>query len=205
MIKLKTYKILSTFLSYPSINLKKNIMSTLILLNEENIIIKDNLLLLKNFINFIKDNNLIYLQEYYVSIFDRKKDFSLYIFEHIHGDSRERGMAMIDLINLYKKSNFTIAETNELPDYIPLFLEYLSLIDKNTSIQLISEIVNILTILEKKLEHINSNYHIIFKILKDMSNIKYNNNLIDTLLFNFKNNNINNNNLDKDWEEPKAF
>lgn len=205
MIKLKTYKILSTFLSYPSINLKKNIMSTLILLNKENIIIKDNLLLLKNFINFVQDNNLIYLQEYYVSIFDRKKDFSLYIFEHIHGDSRERGMAMIDLINLYKKSNFTIAETNELPDYIPLFLEYLSLIDKNTSIQLISEIVNILTILEKKLEHINSNYHIIFKILKDMSNIKYNNNLIDTLLFNFKNNNTNNNNLDKDWEEPKAF
>ncbi len=119
MIKCMTFKMLSIFLSYPTKEIQENINDSILLIEKEKII---ETYKIKNFTLFIKEKNIFFLQEYYVSIFDKNKDFSLYLFEHIHGDSRERGMAMVDLIELYKKSNIFIKKKNELPDYIPLFL-----------------------------------------------------------------------------------
>ncbi len=199
MIKPNTYKILSHLLSYPTIDLKNNInyANSCLAPNEKYII--------TSLINFIENNDLIYLQEYYVSIFDRKKDFSLYIFEHIHGDSRDRGMAMIDLKTLYKKSNFVIHKTNELPDYIPLFLEYLSLITQKKAKTLISEIINIIAILERRLKIINSSYHSVFTILENISPVKCDTKIINKVISNFNYTKNKNTHLDKEWEEPKIF
>jgi nitrate reductase delta subunit len=129
----------------------------------------------------------------------------LYIFVHIHGDSRERGMAMIDLMELYKQSNFVINKKNELPDYIPLFLEYLSLLPKNKSIYLLGEVINIIVILEKRLNIINSSYSNIFKILEEISPIKCDSKIIDKIINNFKHTETNDSSVDKEWEEPKIF
>ncbi len=205
MIKTNLYKILSILLSYPTQDLKNNITYIKNIIEKDNLFSIENKNILIDLIIFIDKNDLIYLQEYYVSIFDRKRDFSLYIFEHIHGDSRERGMAMIDLINLYKKNKLKISKKNELPDYIPLFLEYLALLNKNKAENLIGEIINIVAILERRLKLIDSNYHIIFKILEDISPIKCDSKTIDKIIKNFKNYKNNNTIIDKDWEEPKAF
>jgi nitrate reductase delta subunit len=66
-------------------------------------------------------------EERYVDLFDRTRSLSLHLFEHVHGDSRARGQAMTDLVALYRRHGMAIA-ANELPDYVPLFLEFLSLL-----------------------------------------------------------------------------
>ncbi len=198
MIKCMTFKMLSIFLSYPTKEIQENINDSILLIEKEKII---ETYKIKNFTLFIKEKNIFFLQEYYVSIFDKNKDFSLYLFEHIHGDSRERGMAMVDLIELYKKSNIFIKKKNELPDYIPLFLEYLSLLNLKKSQNILSEIINIITLLKKRLENINSCYSAIFESLEFLSPIKCDEKIINKKINENKNTLI----LDKEWEEPKAF
>jgi nitrate reductase delta subunit len=65
-------------------------------------------------------------QERYVELFDRGRATSLHLFEHVHGEARDRGQAMVDLNALYARHGLTIA-VNELPDYLPAVLEYLSM------------------------------------------------------------------------------
>lgn len=203
MIKNNTYKLFSIFLSYPSIEIKKNIKEYEQLIKNENIIKKkSHFNLFKKFILFIKKKELINLQEYYIETFDKNKDLSLYLFEHIHGDSRDRGMAMIDLLELYKKKKFIINEKYELPDYIPLFLEYLSVINKKKAKNLLKEITNILSIINKKLKKTNNKYYYIFNILEELSSKKNNNKITNEKIENF---NLPNSTIDNEWEEPKAF
>lgn len=205
LVKLKTYKVLSILLLYPNNVLKKSIDCIMDVLKDDGILLSRDIDELYNFILYIKNNNLLFLQENYVSIFDRQKHFSLYLFEHIHGDSRERGMAMIDLKNLYRKSNFEISIDRELPDYIPLFLEYLSLCSKDQASLLLGEVVNIISVLHSRLKSINSYYYIIFSILESLSNIRSDEKIINKIRESdpfLKSSNLE---VDKSWEEPKIF
>ncbi len=70
---------------------------------------------------------LIELQERYVATFDRTPSHSLHLFEHVHGESRDRGQAMVDLLDEYRRHGFEPVG-NELPDYVPLFVEFLGAI-----------------------------------------------------------------------------
>lgn len=64
-------------------------------------------------------------EERYVALFDRGRSTSLNLFEHLHGDARDRGQAMVELKQMYERAGFTLT-TNELPDHLPVLLEYLS-------------------------------------------------------------------------------
>lgn len=205
MIKIQTYKIFSTLLSYPNENLKIYINKMLETIEKENILFEEKINKIKKFTFYIKENNLLFLQEKYVSIFDRQKQLSLYLFEHIHGDSRERGMAMVDLKNLYEKSNFAMKSENELPDYIPVFLEYLSLISKEQASLLLGEIINIITTLKIRLKHIESHYYSIFSALESLSSIKPDKDFINKIKKNDVFLKSDKSNIDKNWEEPKVF
>jgi len=65
------------------------------------------------------------LEERYVNLFDRGRTTSLHLFEHVHGESRDRGPAMVDLLQIYENAGLVLAP-GELPDYLPAVLEYLS-------------------------------------------------------------------------------
>jgi nitrate reductase molybdenum cofactor assembly chaperone NarJ/NarW len=69
--------------------------------------------------------DVLELQERYVALFDRGRATSLNLFEHVHGDSRDRGPAMVDLMQVYAHAGFSLC-SNELPDYLPVLLEFLS-------------------------------------------------------------------------------
>ncbi|MCU0814653.1 MAG: nitrate reductase molybdenum cofactor assembly chaperone, partial [Burkholderiaceae bacterium] len=58
-------------------------------------------------------------------LFDRGRRTSLHLFEHVHGDSRDRGQAMIDLAQTYERAGLVLAD-GELPDYLPIVLEFAS-------------------------------------------------------------------------------
>lgn len=68
---------------------------------------------------------LMDVQESYGLLFDQGRSLSLHLFEHVHGESRDRGQAMVDLMNIYRQNGFEM-DALELPDYLPLFLEYLA-------------------------------------------------------------------------------
>ena len=79
---------------------------------------------------FLRDllaRDLLDAQADYSQLFDRGRATSLLLFEHVHGESRERGQAMVDLMNQYELAGLQL-DCRELPDYLPLYLEYLSIL-----------------------------------------------------------------------------
>lgn len=89
-------------------------------------------------------------QEEYVRLFDRGRSTSLHLFEHVHGDSRNRGPAMIELAKTYEAAGFAL-DTRELPDFVPLFLEFLAVADPALTRDLLGQAGPILDVLHARL------------------------------------------------------
>lgn len=107
-------------------------------------------------------------QESYVATFDRNPSHSLHLFEHVHGESRDRGQAMVDLLDEYRSHGLDMA-TNELPDYVPLFLEVLGLIADEHATALLGEAIHVLAALGARLDRDGSPYAGIFAVLCEVS------------------------------------
>ena len=99
----------------------------------------------------INDEDLLELQAEYVAMFDKGRATSLLLFEHVHGESRERGQAMVDLMAEYSAAGFDL-DARELPDHLPVFLEYLSMCDEAEIGRWLGEIRHILALLTARLE-----------------------------------------------------
>ncbi len=91
------------------------------------------------------------LQADFVDTFDRGRSTSLNLFEHIHGDSRDRGQAMVDLLAQYQEIGLTL-QTNELPDYLPIYLEYASILDAVAARDALGEIAHLVAHITAALE-----------------------------------------------------
>jgi nitrate reductase delta subunit len=76
-------------------------------------------------VELLAGSDPFWAEERYVELFDRGRAASLYLFEHVHGDARDRGSAMVELKAVYEAAGFRLT-ANELPDYLPVVLEYLS-------------------------------------------------------------------------------
>jgi len=96
---------------------------------------RDGLLVL---IGALGEGELLAAEERYVDLFDRGRRASLNLFEHLHGEGRDRGGAMVDLKQLYERNGFELA-TIELPDYLPVVLEYLSCRDREEAQALLAD------------------------------------------------------------------
>jgi len=115
--------------------------------------------------------DLIALQERYVATFDNRPAHSLHLFEHVHGDSRERGQAMVDLREEYLRHGLVV-QTSELPDYVPLFLEFLCQIPPEDAATLLGEAIHVLARLGDKLAESDSPYACIFTVLRRMTAVE---------------------------------
>lgn len=100
---------------------------------------------------------LLDLQEDYVEAFDRGRATSLYLFEHVHGESRERGQAMVDLLAMYEAKGLFLG-AGELPDYLPVFLEFLAHESPTKARTLLAEIADINRQIATKLAERGSAY-----------------------------------------------
>src|SRR5574340_957832 len=106
--------------------------------------------------------------ENYVAVFDRNPSHSLHLFEHIHGESRDRGSAMVALLEEYWKRDFD-ASASELPDYVPLFLEFLSLLPADEALELLGDAVHVIATIGRKLDANGSPYATAFQVLEALS------------------------------------
>lgn len=163
--------------------------------------------LLIPFFNYLKETPLIELQTNYVTLFDRVPSLSLHIFEHLHGESRDRGQAMVDLKSLYAEKGLNLG-SNELPDFLPLFLEYLSLLPEHEALQTLAEPVNVLGAIFERLRKRNNPYRYIFEQLIQYSPQKPDDEMIKKTLKESEEANekySENENLDRRWVEQPAF
>jgi nitrate reductase delta subunit len=164
----KTFKALSALLSYPSEDLQAAACEIGDVIRTEKQVDAHALLALELLLDEIENSDLFDLQERYVDLFDKTRRLSLHLFEHVHGESRDRGQAMVDLAALYEKGGLTLA-ANELPDYLPLFLEYLSTRPIEEARGLLANAQHILAALEARLTSRNSHYAAVFAAIRSIA------------------------------------
>jgi nitrate reductase delta subunit len=111
------------------------------------------------------------LQERYVLLFDRTRTLSLHMFEHVHGESRDRGQAMIDLKSQYENHGLFMSAA-ELPDFVPLFLEYLSMLPVREAYDLLGQPAHIFAAMAERLRKRESAYEAVFRALVALATAK---------------------------------
>ena len=156
-----TLKALSALLTYPSEVLQTEVGGIRDAIKAENMLDAGVLREMEPFLTRLESADLYELQEHYVDLFDKTKRLSLHLFEHVHGESRDRGQAMVDLAALYEKHGLLL-DANELPDYLPLFLEYLSTQPIEEARELLTNTAHIIVALEERLMHRGSPYASVF-------------------------------------------
>ncbi|PIM84585.1 nitrate reductase molybdenum cofactor assembly chaperone [Raoultella planticola] len=121
---------------------------------------------------FLRDltaQDLLDAQAAYSELFDRGRATSLLLFEHVHGESRDRGQAMVDLLNQYEQHGLML-DSRELPDHLPLYLEYLAQLPESEAIGGLQDIAPILALLCARLQQRESRYAVLFEQLLKLAN-----------------------------------
>jgi len=159
-----TFKVLSVLLNYPTAELQQAAGDMKSALEAEKLVSPSVQRALFSLIDEIATGDLYDLQERYVLLFDRTRSLSLLLFEHVHGESRDRGQAMIDLQNLYGEKELEVS-ASELPDFVPLFLEFLATQPREEAYELLGQPVHILAALAERLRKRESSYESVFRAL----------------------------------------
>ena len=121
----KTLRVLSAVLGYPDARMRSHLGEMREILRAEGALGSARRAEVDALIESLAAADPMDAESDYVELFDRGRGTSLHLFEHVHGDSRERGPAMIDLGETYAKAGLLLAE-GELPDFLPAVLEFVS-------------------------------------------------------------------------------
>ena len=165
----RTYRALGALISYPTETLQAATGEIAAVLAEEGLVPAPQRAAIDNLLAELAERDIYELQERYFVLFDRSRTLSLHLFEHVHGESRDRGQAMADLIELYRRHGLE-PSAGELPDFLPLFLEFVSLLPDNEARALLAEPAGILLVLAERLAARKSGYEAVFRALATLAN-----------------------------------
>ena len=168
---LKLLKVLSLLIDYPSneLFLGDTLADCTEIIARSTIISPEVRAQIIDLIEDLIDTGSLEAQARYDGLFERGRSLSLWLFEHVHGESRDRGQAMVDLMGQYEEAGFEIS-VKELPDYLPLYLEFLAyqaaVIQDDIQIRMdIADVSHIIALLAARLEHRGSMYKGCFNAL----------------------------------------
>lgn len=161
---MKTLKVLSALLCYPQADLQAALAEMADVLDREKLLPERERRALRALMERLERADLMELQERYVATFDRGRALSLHLFEHVHGQSRDRGQAMVNLLEVYRRHGFEL-DVRELPDYIPLFLEYLAQRPMGEALDMLADAMHVVALLGARLAERGNDYHAIFDAL----------------------------------------
>jgi len=165
---LKTYKILSLLLSYPDSQLQGFLREVETELKGEALMQSEKIDGIVRFVGHFGKMDLTNWQAEYVQLFDYSRSASLHLFEHIKGDSKDRGQAMVDMLEFYRENGMELT-SNELPDYIPVFLEFLSGLEIPKAAELLAEPVHIIDRVYLALKEKDNPYQHVFSAVISLS------------------------------------
>jgi nitrate reductase delta subunit len=169
---MRTLRALARLLAYPSAALRQAVPELRAAIAEEGALHAKHRAALDRLLDAIAEGELIDAQERYVALFDLGRGNSLHLFEHIYGDSRKRGQAMVALAERYRSRGLAVA-ANELPDYLPLVLEYVSVAPAAEARELLAEIAHVIEALGARLERRNSPYAAVFTALRALAGKRF--------------------------------
>lgn len=169
---MKILNLLSYLMDYPS-DITSELLDELRQLVAESQLSATNQQGLHELIDHFSKENLLNMQSNYDSMFERGRSLSLHLFEHIHGESRDRGQAMVNLQQQYRDAGLEI-DVKELPDYLPLYLEFLATQGEENARIGLEEVAPILAVLACRLDQRNSPYAAIFHGLIELSGAEMN-------------------------------
>jgi nitrate reductase delta subunit len=167
----KTLRVLARLIAYPGAELRGNLAALRDALHDEGASSPQRLAELDALIKSLERATPLDSEADYVQLFDRGRATSLHLFEHVHGDSRDRGPAMIDLAQTYEKAGLFLAD-GELPDYLPVVLEFASTQPPREACAFLAEITHIFNALFAALQQRGSAYAAVFAALLELAGEK---------------------------------
>jgi nitrate reductase delta subunit len=177
----RTLKALSALLTYPTEELRDAAGDIGLVLAQDRHLPANVWPQLSKLTTELATGDLYDLQERYVLLFDRTRSLSLHLFEHVHGESRDRGQAMIDLKMQYEQAGLEV-DASELPDFLPLFLEYLATQPLKEACETLGQPAHIFGALAERLRKRKSAYEAVFRALIALSAAKPKDDEVSALL-----------------------
>ena len=138
-----TLRVIAKLLSYPDADLRRHLPELNEALCSERALKPGRLAEVQALMARLAGHLPLLTEAEYVELFDRGRATSLHLFEHVHGDSRDRGPAMIDLVKTFEQAGLMLTP-GELPDYLPVMLEYASTQPELVARELLREFTHIL-------------------------------------------------------------
>jgi nitrate reductase delta subunit len=189
----RTLRVLARLLSYPDAELRQHLGDVRATLQRERALSATRLDELDALITSIERQSAIDAEADYVQLFDSGRSTALHLFEHVHGDSRDRGPAMIDLAQTYEKAGLFLG-AGEMPDHLPVALEYASTQPPREARAFLAEMAHILNAIFNALDKRGSRYASVLGALIELAGEKARQvNVPDDEA------------IDETWAEPAAF
>ena len=163
-----TFKVLAALLVYPEQELIESLNEMSGVLEAEGALPKAEGRALETLMADLARSDLMDAQARYVALFDHTRRLSLHLYEHSHGESRDRGQAMVDLLNHYRAHGLDPGDS-ELPDFLPLFLEFLSVRPAVEARAMLGQAVWVAALLRARLEQRDSPYAAVFRALEALA------------------------------------
>ena len=164
----RTLKAISLILSYPTQELQKAMPEITAVIMSDTRMTTATRGGFSTLLEQLENADIYALQEAYVGLFDRSRTLSLNLFEHVHGESRDRGGAMVSLVETYRDAGFDPV-TSELPDHLPVLLEFLSLRPKAETQEILADAAHIFAALQDRLTRRETEYAAVFAGLLQLS------------------------------------
>lgn len=195
-----TYRALALMLSYPTADIQAAAPAAIDAIRSEGLIPDPIVRSLEKLAGMLEHDDLYALQEGFVELFDRTRSLSLNLYEHIHGESRDRGQAMAALVELYASYGLELS-AKELPDHLPVFLDFLSTLPDADAASLLGEGAHVLAALTERLHKRDSPYRAVFGALSNLADAAPDTDAVAALMQEPDEDPNDLEALDKSWEE----
>ena len=166
-----TLRVLAALLAYPDERLRGALPEIKALLAQDGALSESRRVELEALARWLAGAEPLEAETAYVETFDRGRATSLHLFEHVHGDSRDRGPAMIDLAQTYAAAGLMLKE-GELPDYLPAVLEFASTQPPREAKAFLGEIAHLVNAIFGALLARGSRYAAVMGALLDLAGEK---------------------------------
>ena len=184
---------LALLLSYPDVDMRSKLTDVMSVLSLERALSPSRISELKNLSEQLQSLDPLEVESRYVETFDRGRSTCLNLFEHVHGDSRDRGPAMIDLSQTYAQTGLVL-DPDELPDHLCVVLEFASTQTEDIAKSFLDEMAHILNSIFSALLKRESPYAAVIAAVLELSGHKAQAVNIPV-----------EESMDSSWQEPEAF
>jgi nitrate reductase delta subunit len=164
----RTLRALARLLSYPDAELRSHLPLVRQALQEEAALGDARLAEIDALLAQLARQSALDSEADYVQLFDSGRSTALHLFEHVHGDSRERGPAMIDLAQTYERAGLYL-QFGQMPDHLPVVLEYASTQPPREARAFLGEVAHLLNVIFNALLKRDSRYASALGALLDLA------------------------------------